>query len=66
MKINEALHYFKQGYLNESFCRPPISALIFTREGDVSDSFYTLKKKWMWILVKSSMYYPYNMVARRN
>ena len=33
MKINEALPYFKQGYLNESFCRPPISALIFTQDG---------------------------------
>ena len=33
MKINEALSYFKQGYLNESFCRPPISALIFTQDG---------------------------------
>lgn len=39
MKINEALHYFKQGYLNESFCCPSISALISTQDGDVSHSF---------------------------
>lgn len=32
IKINEARHYFKQGYLNEWFYSPYIIALILTRD----------------------------------
>ena len=39
MKINEALHYFKQGYLNEWFYSPYIIALILTQDKNVSRFF---------------------------
>ena len=36
MKINEALHYFKQGYLNEWSSSPYITALILKQDKGVS------------------------------
>lgn len=57
MKINEALHYFKQGYLNEWFYSPYIIALILTQDKYVF-CFFLLFKTFLVFFTMPFIWHP--------